>query len=130
MTEKKTTLTIMECEESLKAIFSFSIVETRKRLADITFDEREDNRKFDRIARTAVAFMRVAQDANALLARIREEAKTNDPNGEDAMRLARIARDEAALKERLDDYVRSLAHRNAPAAQGRSGGDLRESGRS
>ncbi|NWG91835.1 MAG: hypothetical protein HXY21_04920 [Parvularculaceae bacterium] len=127
MTEKKTTLAAAECEESLKAIFSFSIVETQKRLADITFDEREDTRKFDRIARTAVAFMRVAQEANALLARIREEMTKHDHDGDGAERAARLEREEAILRKRLDRYIDGFAGRT-PQGDARKDAAGREAG--
>lgn len=122
MTEKKTALTIAECEESLECIFGFAIAETRQRLADVAYDEREDNRKFDRIARTAVAFMRVAQDANALLGRIREEKKKNGTDGADADHNARIAADAAVLKRELDEHIYRLTGRGAAGGREADGG--------
>ncbi len=112
---------------TIRAIFEGAIAEALNRISAISDDERADNRAFDRAARTALVFMRVAEGAAGLHAQQRKEDlenETPDSGADDA----RIARDEAVLKQRLAEHLDRLRGRRAADADRQDDGANGESG--
>jgi hypothetical protein len=91
--------------KKLAKIAGLSVAETLTRLETISDDEREDNMAFDRAARTAMAFLTIADRAQALLARIDKET-AEDGSNERVRRLRPIEADDLereylALRDRM-----------------------------
>lgn len=101
--------------ESIRAIFEGAIGEALNRISDISDEERADNRAFDRAARTALSFMRVAESAAGIFAQKRKDERENEKPDSGADE-ARIARDEAVLKQRLAEHLDRLRGHRADGA--------------
>lgn len=116
----------------IAAIYERALEEALNRLSSITLDERDDNVAFDRVARTALGFLRIAECAAALHARKRKdesENEENNPAGETERRAERLARDEAELTRRLTDYIDRFAAKSAEASRATPGVADEQSGR-
>lgn len=70
--------TLLSREAELAAAFSLCVREAVTRLTDIDPEERLSNTAFDRVARTALQFLRAAAQAHALAALIRKDNQEND----------------------------------------------------
>ncbi|MFZ5618816.1 MAG: hypothetical protein ACOZAA_15995 [Pseudomonadota bacterium] len=126
MTDEKTKQRQAARAESVERILDLALDLTVARLENVDPKETRDNIAFDRLARTAQVLFRIADDADALAARKRKEQIENEQNGGGADEAARIARDEAELKRRLDAYIDGLAGQGAPDARsgdGEQGGE-------
>lgn len=113
-------------DERVARIFERAVAETFSRLEKISDEERADNMAFDRAARTALAFLRVAEAASQILSRKRKEDAANDegveanlPSREDVERLERT------LNQRVARSLRGQKGRRdaAPAADHEGGRD-------
>lgn len=121
MTDQGQEKAVARCDGRIQQIFEKAIAEALSRLDSIKDDERDDNVAFDRAARTALAFLRIAESAAALAARKRKDDTDNEQRGASADDDARIARDEQELKRRLDKYIDGLSGRPAAGDRGRDG---------
>lgn len=119
MPEQKTPGETAALQAEVAEIFSRALSETLTRLTNITAEEREDNRAFDRAARTALALLRVAEGAAGLAARKRKEQIDHDQTGADAEEEERINKDEAVLRALLNKYIDGLASGEAESARQR-----------
>lgn len=117
MSDEETAKADAPARDSIAEIFERTISEALKRLIGITTEEREDNMAFDRAARTALAFLRVAESAAMLAAGKRKEQTDNDQTGADAEHAARLKRDEEVLKRQLNAHIDRLRGRRAEGAR-------------
>lgn len=127
MSDEETAKTDAPARDSIAEIFERAISETLKRLISITAEEREDNMAFDRAARTALAFLRIAESAATLAAGKRKEQTDHDQTGADAEHAARLKRDEEVLKRQLNAHIDRLRGRRAEGACRGDGANDRES---
>lgn len=67
-----------EREARIERILDLALALTEDRLENVDPKERKDNVAFDRVARTAQAFLRLADDADAISARKRKEDAAHD----------------------------------------------------
>lgn len=97
-------------EEMIESILDLALDLTLQRLENVDAKEKKDNMIFDRVARTAQVLIRVADDADSLAARKRKEQTDHDQSGANADDDARVEREAAVLKGRLDKYIDGLAN--------------------
>ncbi len=109
----------------IEDIFDAALLFARRRLKDIDRDDVEDTMSFDRVARTALALVRIASEVDALGARKFKEAENDGRSG--AFTEDDINRHEAELAGRLARYARELSDQFA-ARSAAHGEGLGESG--
>lgn len=118
-------------EALIERIFDLSLELTLERLETVEAKDKRDSMIFDRVARTAQVFVRLAAEADSLAVRKRKEQQENDQSGADADEEARLEREAAELKRRLDAHIQRLAGGGAVragggnVAQGAAGGGNR-----
>ncbi|MEZ5894992.1 MAG: hypothetical protein R3C40_11485 [Parvularculaceae bacterium] len=100
MTDEMQTRLATERQERAERILDLALVLVEERLDCIDPKEKKDNMSFDRAARTALSFIRVALDADALAARKRKEHAADDkganvrlPDADEIEKLERRLRD-------------------------------------
>jgi hypothetical protein len=104
--------TLQSPEAELATAFSLCVREAVTRLAKIDPEERLSNTAFDRVARTALQFLRAAAQAHALAALIRKDDQENDA--------ARPLRAPDAAE--IEKFKQLLAAKIARRVGGRDGG--------
>lgn len=116
----------MTKEEEMKAsraarierIFDLALDLTLERLENVDAKEKRDSMAFDRVARTAQVFVRLAHESHALAAQNRKETAAHDESGD--VRLpddSEIEKLERALNQRLARSRRGQ-ERSAPRHDG------------
>lgn len=110
----------------IEDIFDAALLFARRRLKEIDRDDVEDTMSFDRVARTALALVRVAGEVDALGARKFKEAENDGRSG--AFTEEDLDRHEAELASRLARYASELSQQFA-ARSASDGARIDESGR-
>lgn len=105
----------------LAAISGLTIRHSYDRLSTITPDDRGDSLAFDRAARTALAFLRVAAEAAALAGSV--QPKKDAPHDDESDALPTEAQVDEVLRRYADARARSAAPGpDGPRTDAASGG--------
>jgi hypothetical protein len=95
----------------IEDIFEAALCSARQRLTDVKGEDVEDTMSFDRVARTALALVRIAAEVDAIGVRKRKEAENDGRNG--AVSEDDINRHEQELARRLARHARELSEQFA-----------------
>jgi hypothetical protein len=125
--EEETKAATAARDARIARIFDLALELTLERLENVDPKEKRDSMAFDRVARTAQVFVRLAHEAHALAAQNRKENAAHDESGD--VRLpddSEIDKLERALNQRLARPHRGQEYGAARQDAGKSGADPRD----
>jgi hypothetical protein len=94
----------MKREALMERIFDLTLELTEERLTEIPDKDKKDNMSFDRLARTAQALIRAADEISALARKSRNEGE-NDQSGAGADNDAYYERQTAEIVSRVSRHL-------------------------